>query len=162
MKSVDKLILSFAFIADIIIFEQILKFVLIIKKIPKNGIFLLSNNWLSIQITKVLNTKLAFSLELPTYIIYISIIIIIIGLFYYFFSRFITFSKTEITGLVLILSGSINNLIDRITYNGVVDYINIQIYNFRWPTFNFADTIIVVGVFLIIYNLLKPNRAYDK
>lgn len=56
---------------------------------------------------------------------------------------------------ILILSGSIGNLIDRLFRGFVVDFININLFNF--PSFNIADMCIVFGIFYLIYNLLK-NR----
>lgn len=50
----------------------------------------------------------------------------------------------------LILGGAIGNLIDRIIYGAVIDWINIGIGNLRWPIFNFADASITIGIFLII------------
>lgn len=47
--------------------------------------------------------------------------------------------------LVLICAGAISNLIDRLLYNGVIDYIEISIL----PVFNIADIMIVVGVILL-------------
>ena len=59
------------------------------------------------------------------------------------------------TPYILILSGSIGNLIDRLFRGFVVDFININLFNF--PSFNIADMCIVFGIFYLIYNLLK-NR----
>ena len=59
------------------------------------------------------------------------------------------------TPYILILSGSIGNLIDRLSRGYVIDFININLFNF--PSFNIADMCIVFGIFYLIYNLLK-NR----
>lgn len=51
-------------------------------------------------------------------------------------------------GLGMILGGAIGNLIDRIHYRGVVDFIDIYWRDWHWPAFNIADMGICVGAFL--------------
>ncbi len=58
-------------------------------------------------------------------------------------------------GLVLILSGAVGNMIDRVQYNYVIDYVLIYYQDWSWPVFNFADVIINVGVGFIILDLLR-------
>ena len=57
--------------------------------------------------------------------------------------------------LVLILSGAIGNMIDRIQFNYVVDYILVYYRDYRWPVFNFADIIINTGVGIIIFDTIR-------
>jgi len=59
------------------------------------------------------------------------------------------------SALGLILGGTIGNLIDRLHFDGVTDFISIGI----WPAFNLADSAIVVGVILFAYSLLRLARA---
>ena len=61
-------------------------------------------------------------------------------------------------GLVLILSGAIGNMIDRVQYNYVIDYVLIYYGDWSWPVFNFADVIINIGVGLIILDLLRDFK----
>ena len=61
-------------------------------------------------------------------------------------------------GLCLISAGAIGNAIDRIYFGGVIDFIDIYIYNFHWPAFNFADIFIFIGVCLLLFE----NLFYDK
>ena len=53
-------------------------------------------------------------------------------------------------GFSLLLGGVIGNLIDRLVYRYVIDYIGFIIFNRYMPIFNFADMAIVVGAFIII------------
>ncbi|MFK5926805.1 MAG: signal peptidase II [Desulfuromusa sp.] len=48
--------------------------------------------------------------------------------------------------LGLILSGALGNLIDRIRFSEVVDFLDVHWYNYHWPAFNVADSAICVGV----------------
>ena len=53
-------------------------------------------------------------------------------------------------GLALIFSGAIGNLIDRMIYGKVVDFIDIMIGDFNWYIFNVADTSVTVGMCLFV------------
>ncbi len=51
-----------------------------------------------------------------------------------------------------ILGGAVGNLIDRLRYGEVVDFLDVYVENYHWPAFNVADSAITVGViFLIIH-----------
>lgn len=62
------------------------------------------------------------------------------------------------TGLVIaltfILSGAIGNLIDRLAYGEVIDFLDFYWSTFHWPAFNFADSFITLGVLLTLYRLV--------
>ena len=61
--------------------------------------------------------------------------------------------KMETLGYSMILGGSIGNLLDRIIYGYVIDFLDFNIFGYNYPIFNFADVFIVIGVLiLIIYN----------
>ena len=64
-------------------------------------------------------------------------------------------------GLSLVLGGAIGNLIDRISYGKVVDFIDFHIdrFHFHWPAFNVADSALTVGVIiLLVTSLLHKNE----
>jgi len=56
-------------------------------------------------------------------------------------------------GLILIFSGAVGNLIDRILYGEVIDFLDIFYQGFHWPAFNVADACITTGVSFMIYDL---------
>lgn len=57
----------------------------------------------------------------------------------------------SIAGETLIIAGSIFNLIDRVIYGGVIDFIVLSYGNVSWPVFNIADAAIVVGVGILVF-----------
>jgi len=69
-------------------------------------------------------------------------------------------------GLPLALGGAIGNLVDRIRYGSVIDFIDwFTIYKGRevhWPTFNVADVAIVVGVLLMALDTFSSRRGPKK
>lgn len=60
--------------------------------------------------------------------------------------------------LSLILGGAVGNLIDRIRFGSVVDFLDFYIASHHWPAFNVADSAISVGAVLLIVEMLKRER----
>ena len=82
----------------------------------------------------------------------------IIGLItYYLFARA---PKYERAPLALIVGGAIGNLIDRVRFGAVVDFLDFHIGGWHWPAFNIADSCIVIGVaWLLILFILARRRC---
>lgn len=60
----------------------------------------------------------------------------------------------------MIISGALGNLVDRLRFHGVVDFIDFYIMNFHWYTFNVADSAIVLGVgLLMLDSFYKPKKT---
>ena len=55
-----------------------------------------------------------------------------------------------LTGLALILGGALGNLIDRVRFGQVVDFLDFHAAGWHWPAFNVADSAITVGAALLI------------
>jgi signal peptidase II len=60
--------------------------------------------------------------------------------------------------LAMIFSGAIGNLIDRIRLGEVVDFLDVYWKSHHWPAFNVADSLICVGVGLVVVDMLKEER----
>ena len=56
-------------------------------------------------------------------------------------------------GLILIFSGAIGNLIDRIVHKEVIDFLDFFYRGSHWPSFNIADSCITIGVSFMIFDL---------
>ena len=141
--------------AIIIIFEQLVKHLAINKNIA------IIPNFLKITYTE--NFGAAFGIG-AKYIVLIFSIIIIIGILF-----FLKNEKNKIENYwpyVLIISGAIGNLIDRVFRGYVIDYIDINIWNF--PNFNIADICIVIGIFweilhfLALYSKICKEKIEEK
>ncbi len=62
--------------------------------------------------------------------------------------------------IVLILGGAIGNVIDRVRYGHVIDFIDVYAGTWHWPAFNIADSGITVGVaILLVYEVFFRSRA---
>jgi len=62
-------------------------------------------------------------------------------------------------GLSLVAGGAIGNLIDRIAYGHVVDFVDVYWRVWHWPAFNVADSAITVGVALLLLEAFLPKRS---
>lgn len=114
----------------------------IIKVIP--GVF---------SIRTVFNTGIAFGLlqGYPQLLTVINVIVVVFLLFYTFKIK----DRNVKFGFILILVGATSNIVDRFIYGGIVDYFDFSF----WPTFNFADAYITLGIIItIIYARLKKNN----
>lgn len=60
--------------------------------------------------------------------------------------------------LSLILGGAIGNVIDRIRYGAVVDFLDFHAWGYHWPAFNVADMGITCGAALLIWDALTAKR----
>ena len=85
-------------------------------------------------------------------------IIIILGLLVVTFICYLmkrSSDTLEKWGLLIIMSGAISNIIDRIFNGYVIDFIYFHYKDFFWPAFNFADIYITIGIIMIIINVLR-------
>ena len=109
---------------------------------------------------RVHNTGAAFGLFqgqsfLLTIIALVGVAVLV--LYAIFFHRTLLFLNNRLGKLALglVLGGTVGNLIDRIYLGYVTDFIDVGI----WPTFNIADSAIVVGSIIIAYSLLHLTGA---
>ena len=58
---------------------------------------------------------------------------------------------------LLMIGGAIGNLIDRLTYGYVIDFLDFYIINYDYPVFNLADAFLVIGVILYLINIIWEN-----
>lgn len=114
------------------------------------------------NLTLAKNTGIAFSFlegKLPLIIIMTMIIILII-------LKYLKHSnpnKYESICYGLIIGGAIGNLLDRIIYHYVIDFLDFKIFNYSFPIFNLADTAIVIGVILlIILSVIEESRKNNE
>ena len=140
----------------VVIFDQITK-ILILKNLPLyHSVTIIPGLF---NITHIHNPGGAFgfmahqdsSLRNFIFILLASLAICFIFYFYKNTNRTHPFLAS---GFALILGGAIGNLIDRIRFGKVVDFLDFYVRNYHWPAFNVADSAITVGVTIFIFHLL--------
>ena len=71
-------------------------------------------------------------------------------------------NRFQILALAFILGGALGNYMDRLRLGYVVDFIDWYVKDWHWPTFNVADSFIVVGVSILFYFYMKEWIADKK
>lgn len=113
------------------------------------------------HITYIRNRGAAFGilsdspLRLP-FFIFVTLVAIV-GILWYL-RQMQAGQKLSQLALGLILSGAIGNLIDRVRFGEVVDFIDVHWYSHHWPAFNVADSAICIGVGLLLFDSWRTER----
>jgi signal peptidase II len=126
-----------------------------------------------LEIWHVRNKAIAFSLgrNLPETIrpvLFIVLPLVVLAFLVWYYMTSSEFTKLQRWAIAGIVGGGLGNLADRILRpDGVVDFISVKFYGFLgfewWPTFNIADSSVVVCVFLWLLSILiSPNEWRSK
>ena len=62
--------------------------------------------------------------------------------------------------LALIFGGAVGNMIDRLRFAQVVDFLDIHVGSFHWPTFNIADSGVTIGVLIFIIHIVFKKMPF--
>ena len=76
--------------------------------------------------------------------------------------RLLWTSRDDLTsqlGVAAILGGAFGNIIDRVRYDSVVDFLDFYAGDYHWPAFNIADSAIVIAVGLFLWSSWRSDRA---
>jgi signal peptidase II len=115
-----------------------------------------------VRITYVENPGIAFGIRVGNGFVFTLLSILAsIGVVVYLITHWDEGNGVK-SGLALILGGACGNLIDRILYRQVVDFIDVGINEFRWPVFNVADSAVVVGMIIFFISLYLTERKKTK
>jgi signal peptidase II len=71
----------------------------------------------------------------------------------------VTVSVVTKLALSLILGGAVGNIIDRIRFGAVIDFVDIHFMDFHWPAFNIADSAITIGVALFLLDSFFEKKC---
>ena len=87
-------------------------------------------------------------------LIFILISSLAVCLIFYFYRHTPKTHPLLATGFALIFGGALGNLIDRVRFGKVVDFLDFYIGSYHWPAFNIADSAITVGVAIFLFHLV--------
>ncbi len=154
----------------VIILDQITK-ILVMKNIP---LYTIGASFMGdfFRIIHVANTGVAFSVgaswsETARRLLFSLIPLIVIGIVITIYFRNDTWTKLQRWAIMGIAGGGLGNLIDRFfRAEGVVDFIDIKFYGLfgleRWPTFNIADSAVVVCGFILVISFIVTSVKESK
>jgi len=171
MKLQKERILPLALTAFIILVDQITK-AIIVKLSPERLLIkdVFNNDFLWIYHAR--NKAIAFSLgenfpDPVKKIAFIIIPVLVLGFMFWYYFKSDDFTKIQRWAAAGIIGGGLGNIIDRIFRpDGVVDFISVKFYGLfgfeRWPTFNLADSSVVVCCILLFVSIFVTSRKNEK
>ena len=114
------------------------------------------------NLTYVRNTGAAFGIFAGSHEVFrrpflIGVSIIAIGFIVVMLRRLREDATGLAAALAFILGGAIGNLIDRIFYGEVIDFLDVYWSTYHWPAFNVADSFITVGVTITLFYLIRAK-----
>jgi signal peptidase II len=89
---------------------------------------------------------------------FVGLALVVIGVLVAWVRRLPAGQERLMYGLALILGGAAGNLIDRLLYGHVIDFIDLYYGAWHWPTFNIADSAITLGAALLILDTFLGRR----
>lgn len=136
----------------IVVLDQALKALALRFLAPQQSIPLIKNFF---HITLVQNTGAAFGILKGETRLFIVFSILSIAFVIYFLPKFKRLDAFNRIAFSLILGGALSNLLDRLRFGYVVDFLDFRI----WPVFNVGDSAITIGALLLIVELLRKKRV---
>jgi len=92
------------------------------------------------------------------YIFFIGITAMVILLIIYYILKSKSQNMFTVVSLTLIFAGAVGNLIDRVRFGAVVDFLDFYIRSWHWPAFNVADSAISLGAVLMIWGMIIQRK----
>jgi signal peptidase II len=92
----------------------------------------------------------------------IGVSLVAMALIFYLFVKAEKERPAYVLSLSLVFAGAMGNLIDRVRFGEVRDFLHAHIYNLSWPIFNIADSAISVGIVLLAWQLLVVEPRLEK
>jgi len=93
------------------------------------------------------------------YAFFTGVTILAAGLIVYYLVKSNPRNRLLAGSLTLIFGGAVGNLIDRIRFGAVVDFLDVYLGASHWPAFNVADSSITVGAVLMIWEMLRNRKS---
>ena len=100
------------------------------------------------------NPGIAFGIPLPSWLFFLLTALILIVLGYFAKEYYREKDSLGLFALVLIIVGAISNIIDRLRFGYVIDYLNIAF----WPVFNIADIMVIAGVAILLVKGIRETK----
>lgn len=159
---------SFILMTVLVAIDQVLKYI-VVENLDIGEIISLINigGRRVLELTHIRNSGAAWSIMQGKtwFLIGLPIVVLVVGIVFMVVKRK-TLTKLEMIMISMIVAGGIGNLIDRIRFKEVVDFISFKLIDF--PVFNFADICVVLGELLLIVYVFfgefiaKKNKDKEK
>jgi signal peptidase II len=87
-------------------------------------------------------------------LLFVGVSMLAIGLIVYFYRSTPRTFPYLATALAMIFGGAVGNLVDRLRFGEVVDFLDVYLGTYHWPAFNVADSAITVGITIFIAHVV--------
>ncbi|MBU2538046.1 MAG: signal peptidase II [Proteobacteria bacterium] len=120
------------------------------------------------NLTYLTNTGAAFGMlagakSIWRQVFFVGVAVAAVVILFYSYRQFRSQGRIFAHAIGLIAGGAVGNLIDRLRFGAVVDFLDFYIGTHHWPAFNVADSAITIGVGLFILgSLLYPPKESEK
>lgn len=146
----QRIIFSVLLVAAIVVLDQATKYFVRVHIHPTQTIELLP----FLNLVNIRNEGAAFGLFKSfgnTFFMIVSAVAVA------FMSWVIVSGKEDWRVFSLLMGGAIGNLIDRMAHNSVVDFLDVFVSRYHWPSFNVADSALTIGIFFLLISMLKKK-----
>ena len=138
-----------------LVIDQVIKIIISCNMKIADSINIITNFF---RITYLQNTGAAWSILSGNKIVLILITLIALFLIYYFLLKNKNLKNIEYILYGVLIGGILGNLIDRVRFGYVIDYLDFNFGNYRYPVFNFADICIVVSIVIMVLLSIKDDK----
>lgn len=148
----------------VIVLDQVSKYI-IARTIPVYGSVTVIDTFFNL--VHVRNRGMAFGLlNKPDIglLFYLTVVASIgaVALLIYWAIRLKNDDRKTALGLSLILGGAIGNMVDRLRFREVIDFLDFYIGSYHWPSFNLADSAITIGILWLALNIIMAQGVRRK
>lgn len=112
-----------------------------------------------LKLTYIRNPGAAFGISVGNRFLFIALSILACAVMVYYFLRMPREETWGRFAVTLIFGGAIGNLIDRLLYGEVTDFIEVGVAGYYWPVFNVADMAVTIGVILLFIRMSSVGQT---
>jgi len=151
---------TFAVVACLVLLDQVTKFFISSNMCVHDSFPVIDGLF---NITYIRNTGAAFGFlanasPMVRSFFLIGVTIAVILLIIYYIWKIKAEEKFFTFPLSLILAGAVGNLIDRVRFGDVVDFLDFYISSYHWPAFNIADSAISIGAIILFFEVFRKKE----
>lgn len=146
----------YLFVILFVLLDQVTKFAAS-KYLIHNSIKIF--DWFKLDYVENRGAAFGFLDGKQTFFIVVTVFVIVF-LAFFIYKHYSSLSTLEVWASILLFSGAIGNLIDRVVQGYVIDFISVRIFNvYDFPVFNFADIYVTFAVIVYLLSAISDERS---
>lgn len=146
----------YLFVILFVLLDQVTKFTAS-KYLIHNSIKIF--DWFKLDYVENRGAAFGFLDGKQTFFIVVTVFVLVF-LAFFIYKHYSSLSTLEVWASILLFSGAIGNLIDRVVQGYVIDFISVRIFNvYDFPVFNFADIYVTFAVIVYLLSAISHERS---